>query len=173
MTRKTLSPEDMDLWLSTVRDVRPLSVEKRVTAPLAPLASPPSARVRHSDRESPVWLDPPPSAPNPTPADRRVRSKMWKGRLTLDARLDLHGLTVEAAEARFFRFLHAALQRGDRWVLVITGKGADGQGALRQALPQWLKDPTARAAVVSYTPAPPQHGGEGAVCLLLRRHRSS
>lgn len=173
MTKKNLSPEDLELWFAAVHNVRPLSVEKRdmgrARVPLSP--QPPSVRARRAQGEAPFFFDEPGhrSLPAPSLADHRTRSKMWKGRLCLDARLDLHGVTLEVAEVRFRRFLHGAIQRGDRWVLVITGKGPDGNGILRRALPQWLEDATIRPAVVSYMPAPPHQGGEGAVCLLLRR----
>jgi DNA-nicking Smr family endonuclease len=79
------------------------------------------------------------------------------------------------------RFLATAFQRGQRWVLVITGKGGprrprddDGYsaaepGVLKRNVPMWLAEPELRAIVVSYKTAAITHGGEGALYIQLRK----
>ena len=63
-------------------------------------------------------------------------------------------------------------------MLVVTGKGMTtsqrkptGAGILRQAVPRWLNEPTFRALVLAFDYAEPQHGGEGALYVLLKRDR--
>ena len=47
-----------------------------------------------------------------------------KGKIEVEARLDLHGLRQRDAHAQLQRFLKSAQARGLKHVLVITGKGA-------------------------------------------------
>src|SRR5262249_9529868 len=83
------------------------------------------------------------------PLDRQTSRQLKKGRLEVEARLDLHGLRQRDAHAQLKRFLKTAQARGLKHVLVITGKGADQavsrsfyeeeeRGVLRNAVPHWL-----------------------------------
>jgi len=113
--------------------------------------------------------------------DHRTAERLRKGQMSIDARLDLHGLTRVDAQAALSRFIHAQFVAGSRCVLVITGKGAGadgrrdplsgGQGVLKQSVPQWLNEPPNRSLVLQSTRAKPQHGGDGALYVLLRRKR--
>lgn len=115
---------------------------------------------------------------------RRLRS----GRTRIEARLDLHGMRQSEAHGALKHFLFAAHRRGLRWVLVITGKGgrqrqdADGGtfdgtgryaefGVLRRNVPLWLSEPDLSALVTGFHQAAPQHGGEGALYINLRRRQ--
>ena len=89
--------------------------------------------------------------------------------MPIDARLDLHGLTQVEAHARLIAFLKEAQARGNRCVLVITGRALRSGGTLRTATPRWLDEPPLRAMVLTYAPASLQHGGDGALYVLLRR----
>jgi DNA-nicking Smr family endonuclease len=89
--------------------------------------------------------------------------------MPIDARLDLHGLTQAEAHARLTAFLKEAQARGNRCVLVITGRALQHGGTLRTATPRWLDEAPLRRLVLSYSPATLQHGGEGALYVLLRR----
>lgn len=131
---------------------------------------------------------PPTSAPAKSKApplaefDRRKVRHIARGKVEIDARLDLHGLRQSEARYRLVGFLHAAQARGHRTVLVITGKGSTTpvdplahalgepqRGVLRRLVPQWLGEPDLRAFVVSYTTAGARHGGDGALYVHLRR----
>ena len=91
-----------------------------------------------------------------------------------DAKLDLHGHTRESGRQALTGFLRAHRAAGRRCVLVVTGKGLKDDwsvGALRQALPDWLNAPDLRRLILAFCHAQPQHGGSGAVYILLRRER--
>jgi DNA-nicking Smr family endonuclease len=122
---------------------------------LAPPAA--KARSRRLDPRGPVDLD------------RRTWQRLRRGRLGLDGRLDLHGMTQAEAHPALAAFLAAAQRRGARCVLVITGRGLVRGGTLREMTPRWLDEPPNRARVVSYARAQLEHGGEGAIYVLLRR----
>jgi DNA-nicking Smr family endonuclease len=97
--------------------------------------------------------------------DVRTVRKLRRGQMTVDARLDLHGDTQDAAYEALAGFLASAQASGSRTVLVITGKS----GVLRQMAPRWLNAAPNRARVLSFTPARPADGGEGALYVLLRK----
>ena len=121
--------------------------------------------------------------PRAAPLDRQTSRQLDKGKLEVEARLDLHGMRQRDAHAQLRRFLKTAQAKGLKHVLVITGKGVDQtaaksfyeedeRGVLRQAVPHWLADPEFATLVVSFSQAPRRLGGEGALYVRLRRPRS-
>ncbi len=84
-------------------------------------------------------------------------------------RLDLHGLTQDAARARLIGFIRQAHADGWRAVMVITGKGSRGDGVLRRYTPEWLASPELRDMVAGVAEAHRRHGGEGALYVALKR----
>ncbi len=106
------------------------------------------------------------------PLERPVKRKIAKGRLALEARIDLHGMIQSEAHGFLLGFLIRAHERGLRHVLVITGKGTSigSDGALKRAVPLWFSLPEFRPLISSYEPAARNHGGEGALYVRLARH---
>jgi DNA-nicking Smr family endonuclease len=107
----------------------------------------------------------------PRKLDEPTHRKIAKGKLSLGARIDLHGMTQGEAHALLHAFLHRAHSEGLRHVLVITGKGASygSDGILRQAVPHWFSTPQFRPYVSAYEDAARTHGGHGALYVRLRR----
>ncbi|MBB3611511.1 Smr/MutS family protein [Rhizobium sp. BK602] len=105
------------------------------------------------------------------PLERPVKRKIAKGRLALEARIDLHGLIQSEAHVMLLDFLLRAHERGLRHVLVITGKGSSmgSEGALKRAVPMWFSKPEFRFLISSYETAAQHHGGEGALYIRLSR----
>jgi len=68
--------------------------------------------------------------------------------------------------------LGMAHHRGQRTMLVITGKGKDGEGVLRRSLPVWLDAEVALGVVQGYDTAAVHHGGSGAFYVRVRAARS-
>ena len=175
MSRSPKVP-DIELFAALMRDAKPLVRKKRrrLAPPAAPATVPPVSRR--------VELTPPPrlrraeiapSAPNPG-LDRRTAERLRKGRMEIDRRLDLHGLTEAVAHAALDRAIASAWRDGARLLLVITGKGSakEGGGVLRRNLPRWLAIGPNAARVLRIETARPQHGGGGAFYVLLRRQRA-
>jgi DNA-nicking Smr family endonuclease len=105
--------------------------------------------------------------------DRRTRKRLRSGEIAVEREIDLHGLRAADAERLLARELAAALERGERCVLVIHGRGlrSPGEPVLRSSLPDWLARPPHGAGVLAFTSASPGRGGAGATCVLLRRKR--
>ncbi len=143
--------------------------------PKSPLKPP----TKKTTKRPEVIVSAPRALTSPT-MDRRNFNRLQKGQMPIDARLDLHGMTVEQAKLRLKSFLLNAHAGGDRVILVITGKGLrsgfdefnrPNRGVIREGLPQWVKDKALAPMIVQITPAHRQHGGDGAFYLYLRRKR--
>jgi DNA-nicking Smr family endonuclease len=111
-----------------------------------------------------------------------TEERLKKGLLEPQARIDLHGMTQDAAHRTLFAFLATAHSRGHRLVLVITGKGnprkdesagwtMSPHGVLKQMVPRWLNEPGLAALIASTKPAHVRHGGDGALYIYLRKNR--
>ena len=103
--------------------------------------------------------------------DRSSTKRLTQGRYEIDGTLDLHGMTQDAAHRKLRQFIMHAAQNGSRTVLVITGKGAAGQGVLRKQVPLWLKDEQLAPFVMAIAQASGKDGGGGALYIRLRRNR--
>ena len=171
---RQLKDEDRSIWRAAMRGVRPLPSARKAPEELPASAPQPESRAR--DAVSPVnpdWRrDDAKSGAAPGVIDRRTLTRIKRGELAIDARLDLHGRTQEAAHRALVRFIATSAADGARLALVITGKGRGGEGVLRAAVPRWLAEPAMRARILAVTPAPPQLGGSGAFCVMLRRARA-
>ena len=146
----------------------PLAVESIAASPAPPQrVSPPKALAVKAS---------PPSPPPLAPLGRRDKQKLARGRESIDARLDLHGMTQAEAHAALFRFLLRSQADGAKYVLVVTGKGGrgddtGGRGVLRRQVPHWLRLPEFRGLILSFEAADVGHGGEGALYVRMRRAR--
>lgn len=168
-----MSDEDDDsddaLWRYVTKDVKPLT--RRAVPPGSQVPARP-ARPRRERMQEPACHMPLPSvAPQNglQGIDRRTDEKLKRGQMAVQGRIDLHGMTRDAAHARLQDFLASCWRDGRRSLLVITGKGA---GVLRGEVPRWLGEPPLSGIVLRFYPARPEHGGDGAFYVLLRRDRS-
>lgn len=93
-----------------------------------------------------------------------------RGVVSVNHQLDLHGLTREEALEALPLFLHSAQLKGQKAVLVITGKGNHSaeEPVLHQAVASWLRD-AGRSTVLEFSPAPREMGGSGAYVVFLRQ----
>lgn len=172
------------LWAFVTRSVTPLAGKSRPPVPPAAGAErssgvpkslpPPDARLVGAE----IGLKPADSGNIAVPSgglDRRTADKLRRGKIPIEAVLDLHGLHQGAAQAELFRFLQISAEAGRRCVLVITGKGSRAgsgeSGVLRRMLPLWLGLAPVSGLVLAHSPAHPRDGGEGAFYVLLRRKR--
>ena len=172
MSRRPRS-EEVRLWALVAATVRPLpgrSVEIPREESAQPQPSPatikspaPFVPAAHQARPRPV-VKPPPSDIEPG----RMR-RLTRERDPLELVLDLHGLDQDRARAVLHGFLRRAQNEGARAVLVITGKGVQGDGILRRRTPEWLAEPAVRSVVAGVSEAHPRHGGAGALYVAIKR----
>lgn len=179
--RRGLSGEERALWESVARTVAPLRPED------APAEPPPEPVVAAAPEPAPMPAPagkepakPAGTAPHPPlhPIERRTITRLVRGVIEIDARIDLHGMNQLAAHERLHRFLRDQQAAGARVVLVITGKGKPGgnaddfieeRGVLRRRVPHWLSEPGLRSVVVGFEEAHRAHGGGGALYVRIRK----
>lgn len=156
----------------------PIRIPKAVPALKAPRTKPPP-------RPAPEPSQPSTAAPYQAPLqrnapgaglDRQAKIGLRRGRLAVEARIDLHGMLQAEAHAALTGFLLRARSAGHAYVLVVTGKGgpsyADAyaeRGVLRRSVPHWLRGPELHGIVLGFEEAARHHGGAGALYVRLRR----
>lgn len=198
---RRLTPEEERLWRDAMAGIekRTKSSRRKDAAPDKPRRIPvPKSEKLPLGRHDLAPVAPPVTPPVTTPVtppvaakgampgvDKRTAEKFRRGRMTIDARIDLHGLTQDKAHRTLNDFMVKAHGRGARCVLVITGKGSapkyedDGfmpdrsRGVLREMVPRWLNEPGNRARILAIQPAQPKDGGSGAFYVLLKRVRGA
>jgi DNA-nicking Smr family endonuclease len=94
---------------------------------------------------------------------------LQKGRLPIEAELDLHSLSIDQARTELLTFLPTCALRGVRVVRIIHGKGQRGtekKPLLKNKVNTWLQQ---LDEVLAFCSTIPKDGGTGAVYVLLRR----
>ncbi len=173
--------DDSGLWEQYVRDIAPIPRTVKHTQAKPPSKAP-SKRVSKSSKDLPLpkITELPPK--QPPQLDARTETRLRRGQMPIDARIDLHGRTQEQAHKALNNFLIKCYNAGMRCVLVITGKGnstprveddmyAPRRGVLKQMLPLWLSQSPLNAIVLKSHIAQIKDGGEGAYYIYLKRKR--
>ena len=176
MRAKPPAPDGHALWQRVAETVRPLkgtAARSRMTssAPPPPFEFTPRTPVVPAARQS---------APGETLDggwDRRLR----RGVVAPDVTIDLHGHTLLSAQAQLEAGLAAAILRGARLILLVTGRpprergeridGRPVRGAIRASVGDWLHGSRHAGHVAAVRNAHPRHGGAGALYIVLRRGR--
>ncbi len=193
--RRRLTEQELALWQAVASTVAPLKPKRKKKAalkageaaadqPAAP--KPPGKRPKSPPKGPPPSPKPiapaakpqPPLTPTPAPGaipgiDQRQAERFRRGQIPIEGKIDLHGRTQAEAHDDLFHFLERAWKHGKRKVLVITGKGMtqSKSGILKANVPRWLNEPAFRRLVLAISQARPEHGGEGALYVLLKRPR--
>jgi len=184
--RRLLTEREEALWREVTRTVTPLG--NRPEAPEQKPRRMDGDRIRNRPLPMEWHIG---DSPAPTPrVDRKTRRRLTKGHQEVDRSVDLHGLTQDRAFTQLKSVIEGAVRRGDKTLLVVTGKG--GQrfsqtgldtpvayrtraefdqfgGVLKRMVPIWLSGPELKPYIESYGEAAKEHGGEGALYILLRR----
>jgi DNA-nicking Smr family endonuclease len=178
-------PDDDLVFLRAMMDVERLG-GKPATRPQAPRQAAPQPR-RIDEEERRQFLealdrlhldmtfteelpdDVEPLRPLPVNRMRQLR----RGAIRIDFELDLHGLTRDEALESLAAFITGAYRRGQKGVLVITGKGNHSaeEPVLQGAVAGWLRQ-KGKEMVAEFAPAPRQMGGGGAFVVFLREKKA-
>ncbi len=175
-----MTDDDADLFRRALADAKPLRAARRAEEVVRKPA--PNARFSRADevaalRESlEADIDDTESHSGETlrfrrpTVGRRTMRKLARGSFSVQAEIDLHGMTVSEAKPRLQAFIESCARDGRLCVRVVHGKGR-GSGArgpvLKQKVNRWLRQWDAVLAFVSTRQV---HGGTGAIYVLLRQN---
>ena len=191
--RAKLSESDLELFNKVVADVKPLksqdksfvnrknSINKMDKLEKINMISREIRPIKHvkSIPKGPIVIND--HSPGRAPGiDRKTSLKLKKGKVEIDYKLDLHGLTQIEAKQALEQAILGAWKNKLRLILVITGKGLrqsksnelsdnGATGVLRRIVPRWLKEAPLSNFVLAFSSAQQTHGGSGALYVLLRR----
>jgi DNA-nicking Smr family endonuclease len=170
--KPALEERDLRLWRVVAATVRPLRPSPLPPAPADATAPPTKTKASPAKPKAIApsgQRQPHRPAAGPGEIEPGRRRRIDRGRDQPAAVIDLHGMTQDQARASLTGFLMRAAADGRRLVLVITGKGALGDGVLRRRAPEWLAEPPLRSLVAGVANAHRRHGGEGALYVALKR----
>lgn len=187
--KRQLSDEEKALWTRLKATVTPLTPYHSQSSFIEDAQQTPQKPLSEGERIIPSSLvenatpgnDQAPSKAIPlSNADglmKKRRKDVKTGRIEPRAKLDLHGLRLEAAEGAFSQFIQSSAKNGYDVVLVVTGKGGyrrydelgyEVSGVIRRALPIWVHKRENSSLISHYLPAHIHHGGEGAWYIFIR-----
>lgn len=192
--KRMLNAEEAELWARVAETAIPMSPKLAKPAPRpakTKVIEPQSPRAISSFRLG-EQATPRPAKHNLAPSledhfakaavamDKKAFTRLKQGRLSPEARIDLHGMTLDQAHPALNRFILDSHARGRRLVLVITGKGKMKDtgdpiptriGVLRHQVPHWFQQHPLKPLILQVAQASQKHGGSGAYYVYLRRTR--
>ncbi len=184
MSNKDKFIEETKLWEHITKDIVPLKNKNKTK--IVGENNKSSISKKHTDRKDHFISKNTGSVTNSpyvrsSEIDRNTERRLKRGQIAIDGRLDLHGMTQNQAYDALLSFIPSAYYTDKRCVLIITGKG-DRQGShasmidkkvgiLKQKTPVWLNSHPLNEYILNIKTARPNHGGEGALYVLLRKNR--
>lgn len=187
--------EELELWKKVTDRITPIEPARlepaAILKPAEPVAEKPASQPKPiapfeiNGGKAPVKDNLAPSIgqalkTQPVQMDKKAFRQLQRGKLKPDARIDLHGLTLDRAHTKLTSFVMSSHASGKRLLLVITGKGKHRDspgpipvrhGVLRHQVPEWLRLAPLNSVVLQVTQAHISHGGGGAYYVYLRRSR--
>lgn len=112
--------------------------------------------------------------------DQNILRRLKRGKLSPEAKLDLHGLTTDQAYKALYAFINNNYKLKKRLILIITGKGErnynsedsfSNKGVLRKIVPQWLKSPAINGFILDFVQSHIKDGGSGALYVYLKKNK--
>jgi DNA-nicking Smr family endonuclease len=170
-----------DNFLDAMHDVQPLNHEKRVSLGSRAIDRETiNIRQQAAQSELPISVDPLDNAEiqllqataelafQRPGVQHGVYKKLRLGKYVLEARLDLHNMTVAQARTTLYEFVHDCISHDIRCALITHGKG-EGRATpavLKSNVAHWLPQ---IESVLAFHSAQKRHGGSGATYLLLKK----
>ena len=173
-----MSDDDAEIFRKAVSDAKPLRNEER--ADLAPRKPRPGARFSRADERAALResmeadIDDSESYSGESlrfsrpQVGKRTMRKLARGSFSVQAEIDLHGMTVAEAKPRLADFIENSARDGKLCVRIVHGKGlGSGQRGpvLKQKVNRWLRQ---WQQVLAFVSTRQVDGGTGAVYVLLR-----
>ncbi len=177
---------DETILRRALEGVRPLNGDRRVRTPVEP---PMTHTIVNEDAEVVAQLSDLVSGQAPfditesdeyvegyrVGLDPRLVSELRRGKFSVQAHIDMHGLIQGDAKEALKTFIIASVRKGLRTVLVVHGRGLrspGGHSILKHASAGWLSHGAIGGHVLAFTSARPADGGAGATYVLLKREKS-
>lgn len=187
-TARMINDEDKEEFRRAMRQVKPLnkSPNKTAAAKKKPFKiQPKKAEKESSSKATHYFVHPAEDIYGQTPwagpedelafsksgLQQKTIQQLQRGQISIEQRLDLHGLNAEEALDLLQTTLENCQQLNRRLLLVIHGKGHYSSGdtpVLKNVLNQWLRQ---SPMVLAFHSALPKHGGAGAIYILLKNKR--
>ena len=190
---RRLAPEEAALWKKVITTVKPMVRAEPVKAEIAvetkPLPFRGGVGVGQSPK-APVSMRHGPT-PNPSPEGEGLKKvadtldgtwdrRLSRGLVAPESSIDLHGHNLASAYSRLDQGLEQAIARGDRVLLLVTGKPPvaeserpHSRGAIRAAVGDWIAASRFADRIAAVRGAHPRHGGSGALYIVLRRTKTA
>lgn len=191
-----MDEDDQDLWEKVSKSIKPMpedetrkSIKKELFLSQNPKKSRKKDKIEEKTPQIPIKT--PKNAPKEikedhsrqdhSNIDRKTWQKFKKGQISIDGRLDLHGLTLKQAQIKVENFILDSVQQHKRCLLIITGKGIKRfdtgdntfdqpqRGVIKENFPYWLDTAPLKHKVLKYTPAAIKDGGSGAYYVYLKK----
>ncbi len=162
-----MNDDDKKLWDRFVKEVKPLK-KQRLALPKKPL----QRHVKHVQRDEMLHHN---VFPAFTPGGLAVSSPLKHERKLLKKAnwhtVDLHDMTQQQAHQYLISSLVQAYARGQRHILLVTGKGnlLQSGGVIRRQFIRWLEASPLAHHISGIHPASRRDGGDGAFYIVLRR----
>jgi len=174
-----MTDDDKEAFLRAMSGAKPLAADSRV--PEHKVKPKPRARFARADEESALLesleddIDTIEQASGGAlryhrqHVGRRTMRKLTRGGYSVQAEIDLHGMTLAEAKPRLKDFIEYSAEQDRLCVRVVHGKGL-GSGergpVLKSAVNSWLRR---SANVLAFVSTRQVDGGTGAVYVLLQR----
>jgi DNA-nicking Smr family endonuclease len=174
----TVNDEDKDLFRRAMSDAKPLRSEERVHH--EPKKPKPKAKFTKADEKKvleeslEVEIDDTEAGSGEAlrfkrpHVGRTTMRMLQRGAYSIQAEIDLHGMTIAEAKPRLQTFVERCARNGKLCIRIVHGKGL-GSGnrgpVLKKAVNRWLKQ---WDHVLAFVSARQVDGGTGAVYVLLK-----
>ena len=111
--------------------------------------------------------------------DGSIAKRFKRCEYKIEATLDLHGKTEDAAYNQVVNFIKQSYIQNKRCILIITGKGTNQntddifstKGKLKEITPLWLNSEELRPLILGFIHPIQSLGGSGALYIMLRKKR--
>lgn len=176
--RRIMNKNENDLFQKEMKHVKPLKTDNRVRHKPRRFSMRNTknqeseedvSAVKHSLSDAPVEDCPEKLSFSRSGLQHSLLKKLRLGKLPVENHLDLHGMTVAEASQALLAFIAECEENGCRCAIIVHGKGyssPDNKPVIKAYLNHWLKN---ISSVLAFCSAQIQHGGTGAVYVLLKR----
>lgn len=173
--KNKLSESDQSLFNDAMKDVKPLP--KNTYAEIHHEKKKPFINPKVNDFESINYRLSDAQAHQTIQSDEKISyssngvqakflKKLRAGKIPVEARLDLHGLTIDQARQQVCDFVYDCQCSSKKCVIIIHGKGsAKNPPLLKSMINHWLQQ---IPDILAFSSAQEQHGGSGAVYVLIK-----